>query len=70
MIRREVANNFVFIIFGFMMSVMLIVGMAALIISQNNQLPKCAEDDIIVGQGQYYSNGTWQYYACQHIEIK
>lgn len=62
MIREAISENFFLLIFG----AVAIFGLWVLV--NVTPLPSCAEDDVIVGRGQYYSNGHWQYYACEHIE--
>lgn len=29
-----------------------------------SKIPRCAEDAVIVGTGEYFSDGSWKYYSC------
>ena len=48
--------------------VALVVGVNAVCTDRSPAIPKCAEDDIIVGTGNY-SNGQWEGYTCSHPDI-
>lgn len=42
-------------------------GMLTLVVTHNHSAPKCQEDDVIVGTGNF-SNGYWDSYKCVNID--
>lgn len=49
--------------FGFWITLIIIIFTVGYIYYDLNSMPKCAEDVVIVGGGDYI-NGRWDYYSC------
>ena len=58
-----------FILTGVALAWLFVIMVGMSIVRGDVSIPPCQEDEVIVGVGNFYSDGYWDEYLCVHPEV-